>query len=199
MFAGNNAHLAPSVSLHPGLAGKSNGAVLGPRHSAMALGTQMGQMAWRSPKARDSGGGGKRREAGGSGKGKGVWELGVGTQPSVGPGSLAIICRRSSRSYEQGTQSCRGSQDGLALTSHAPVDGVHAVIVEEVRAGCLQGRQSQGWPESELTAASLRPLPTSRKWPGAGGTRPQRSLSLKSRDLPPRIPGAWAWHTGGTL
>lgn len=117
---------------------------------------------------------GRGGEEGGSGKGKGVWELGVWTKPSVGPESVAIICRRSSHSYEQCIQSRCGSQDGLALTSHAPVDGVHAVIVEEVCAGRLQGRQGQGWPSELAAAASLQPLPTSRKWP-------QRSLGLKSQ------------------
>lgn len=38
----------------PGLAGGFSSAVQGDQHSAMALGTQMGQMAWRSPKAGDS-------------------------------------------------------------------------------------------------------------------------------------------------
>lgn len=62
------------------------------------------------------------------------WELGFGQSPARGHHLLRVrlqLCTVPACPQE------------AALTSHAPVDGVHAVVVEEVCAGCLQGRQSQ--------------------------------------------------------
>lgn len=58
IFAGNNVHLAP---LPPGLAGGSSSAAAGQWQSVVALGAQLGQMAWRSPKASSLRGGERRR------------------------------------------------------------------------------------------------------------------------------------------
>lgn len=66
-----------------------------------------------------------------------------------------------------------------ALTSHAPVDCVHAVVVEEVCAGCLQERQSQGWPEPP---GSTRPSQDMGQG-GAGAWGYLSSPHLESREL----------------
>lgn len=110
-----------------------------------------------------------------------VGTRGFGRSPAWGPESVVNIGGRSSHSYKQGAQSCCESQERLALTSHAPVDGVHAVIMEEVCAGCLQGRQSQGWPEQAHSCLpeALPHLPyMAPGWMGHGPA--QSSLGLKS-------------------
>ena len=94
------------------------------KHSVMALGIQMGQMAWRSPKARDLRGWGRSR-----GKGR-EWEMkgNLGFRESPGWGHNRLSSGRLWAAHYNEVPV--KSQERPTLTSHAPVDGVHAVVVE---------------------------------------------------------------------